>query len=665
MRKPILFRSFLGAMAALLSVVPSAQVQAAPAKAAPTNNQILDKILAGVKPGQKFVKIDDMLMPVEKVRAYRNKSGGNRTASGNRTTSSAFERHTTYWPNGIVPYVIDGSLQPAQRTLFIEGAREWESIARLKFIPRTTETDYVRVFRDAGDPNYSFVGKIGGVQDLSLGIYSNRAVAEHEIAHALGVIHEQSRSNRDTFVSIDFSNIVAGQENNFAIVEDSDNHGTYDFDSVMHYGQFDFAKDSSKPTIITKPGYTQFQNVMGQRDHLSVNDKQGMIDIYGGATPIVRPSNDLFSKAKVIEGSSGTVTGTNVSATHEVGEDNHAQGGGSASIWYRWRPVNRGTVTFTTKGSAIDTVLGVYLGLSVSTVTEVTSNDDVASNTTPADTTSSVTFPAQAGAIYYIAVDNSSKSGGTGDITLNWNQNVEATRIKLSGFVKTKTSQPLSSATITLTGTSSDNNLTSITVKTSKTGEYSFSNLVAGNYNLRASKAGYTFSPSTLKVKLSKTSTGNNFTATLTPTALLPQMSVSDLSIREGNAGDAFVTFTVSMSAPSKDAITVNYTTVNGTATSSSDYAATRGTLNFAPNVLSQTVNVKVRPDTQIESDETFSLSISGAAGANIVNKLGTATLLNDDAAAPTPAPSSSSPSARSAKIAVPTRLALLDSRLK
>src|SRR6185295_17615385 len=121
--------------------------------------------------------------------------------------------------------------------------------------------------------------------------------------------------------------------------------------------------------------------------------------------PPAPPPNDNFASAQVINGCSGTVTGTNVGATHETNEPNHSpdDGGGSRSVWYQWQSPSTGSVTITTAGSGFDTVLGVYTGNSVGSLLEIGGNsksDDVSQT----DKTSSVTFNAFAGTPYRIAV---------------------------------------------------------------------------------------------------------------------------------------------------------------------------------------------------------------------------------------------------------------------
>jgi chitinase len=71
----------------------------------------------------------------------------------------------------------------------------------------------------------------------------------------------------------------------------------------------------------------------------------------------------------------------------------------------------------------------------------------------------------------------------------------------------------------------------------------------------------------------------------------------------EGNAGITNFVFTVSLSNPSVQTLTVDYVTSNGTASSSSDYVPNSGTLTFAPGTTSATITVQVSGDTTVEPD--------------------------------------------------------------
>lgn len=109
-------------------------------------------------------------------------------------------------------------------------------------------------------------------------------------------------------------------------------------------------------------------------------------------------------------------------------------------------------------------------------------------------------------------------------------------------------------------------------------------------------------------------------------------LSIAANSIAEGNTGTSTLNLTVTLSAASKTPVAVSYATSDGTATAGSDYVAASGVLTFAPGQLSQQVPVLINGDTQLEPDETLTVTLSGAAGATIGTAAAVGTLLNDDA---------------------------------
>ncbi len=127
-----------------------------------------------------------------------------------------------------------------------------------------------------------------------------------------------------------------------------------------------------------------------------------------------QPANDNFTSASLIADASCSVAGSNVNATKETGEPNHAGNVGGRSIWYRWTAPSNGTVTFNTVGSVPDTLLAVYTGTAVNALTPVAAKDDL----NPPDRSSAVTFVASAGTPYQIAGDG--YSGAFGNISLTW-----------------------------------------------------------------------------------------------------------------------------------------------------------------------------------------------------------------------------------------------------
>ena len=122
------------------------------------------------------------------------------------------------------------------------------------------------------------------------------------------------------------------------------------------------------------------------------------------------PANDNFP-GTTLSGLPISGTGSNVGATKQAGEPNHAGNSGGASVWYSWTAPSSGPVTVDTCESDFDTLLGVYTGAAVNSLTGVASNDD------SCGTRSQVGFAATMGTTYRIAVDGS--NGQTGNVDLD------------------------------------------------------------------------------------------------------------------------------------------------------------------------------------------------------------------------------------------------------
>lgn len=151
-----------------------------------------------------------------------------------------------------------------------------------------------------------------------------------------------------------------------------------------------------------------------------------VVSLASGGEVAAQPPNDNFASAQVITGNSGSVAGSNVDATKEPGEPFHANNTGGHSIWYSWTPSSSGAARFTTCSSAIDTLLAVYTGSAVNALTLVAANDDSAVCGS-GSVRSSVTFRANSGTTYRIAVDGATRESGTaeGAISLNWSLTAE------------------------------------------------------------------------------------------------------------------------------------------------------------------------------------------------------------------------------------------------
>jgi hypothetical protein len=129
-----------------------------------------------------------------------------------------------------------------------------------------------------------------------------------------------------------------------------------------------------------------------------------------GPASAVAPGNDSFAAAIELSGRSDAVSGTNKDATTEPGEPNHAGEVGGASVWFRWMAPADGETTIETCGSDFDTLLAAYTGDAVTALTAIESNDDVCGFQ------SSISFTAEEGETYRIAVDG--RNGLTGLFSL-------------------------------------------------------------------------------------------------------------------------------------------------------------------------------------------------------------------------------------------------------
>ena len=171
-------------------------------------------------------------------------------------------------------------------------------------------------------------------------------------------------------------------------------------------------------------------------------------------------------------------------------------------------------------------------------------------------------------------------------------------------------------------------------------GTPTFSNgvtLVAGNLIVPAGVTSFSVTLPTVQDTLNEpTETvplslgGVTATGTITDNDPVPTLAINDVSVNEA-AGTA--TFTVTLSAASGQAVSVNYATANGTATAGQDYTATSGTLNFAAGQTTQTITVAITNDLVFEGSETFNINLTAPVNATIADAQGLGTIVDNDSA--------------------------------
>src|SRR3954454_14952732 len=125
---------------------------------------------------------------------------------------------------------------------------------------------------------------------------------------------------------------------------------------------------------------------------------------------VAAPGNDDFASAIVLSGAAGRVTGTNIDATLESGEQAPCDGG-IHTVWYRWRAPATGRVEWDTSGADFDTVLSAFVGDQVDSLIPVACNDTDITCTIPPCLTSRMQFLAQQGTVYQIQMNGFDETG--------------------------------------------------------------------------------------------------------------------------------------------------------------------------------------------------------------------------------------------------------------
>lgn len=232
------------------------------------------------------------------------------------------------WPNSTIPFTIQAGYPDSSMIYY--AINRVISTTNICMIPRTTETNYVEFVISGGcgssigmQPTKQFIGV-----NPACGIGSTI----HEILHAAGHFHEQTRQDRDDYITINFSNIVSGKEGNFQKYNTGIDVGPYDYKSIMHYGANGFAIDNNIPTIeINRPPGKSYTTI-GQRRVLSDGDIVAINQAYPATTGCsifpMKPNLSIRSLGTM------TIDGTIVTVQGRQIENNGTSASQPTEVWY-------------------------------------------------------------------------------------------------------------------------------------------------------------------------------------------------------------------------------------------------------------------------------------------------------------------------------------------
>ncbi|GAB3572926.1 Dot/Icm T4SS effector LegP [Spirosoma luteolum] len=179
-------------------------------------------------------------------------------------------RTSSRWPGKVVYYTIDPALPAINQDRVKNAIAHWQANTPMRFVLRTNQAGYV-VFR-AGSGCSANVGYSGTVQYVNLATGCSLGNTIHEIGHTIGLYHEHTRADRNSYVTVNMNNVTSGYEINFQTyverkIDGFDYQGGLDFNSIMLYSSYDFSANGL-PTLTKKDGST----FVAQRTALSAAD---------------------------------------------------------------------------------------------------------------------------------------------------------------------------------------------------------------------------------------------------------------------------------------------------------------------------------------------------------------------------------------------------------
>ncbi|XP_058476183.1 hatching enzyme 1.2 isoform X2 [Solea solea] len=205
---------------------------------------------------------------------------GDIAVSAGRRSKVCFAR-SCLWSKSVdghvyIPYKLSPDYTEIDTKQIKKGMENIEKGTCVRFVPRTHQRDYIDIQQKSGC--WSYLGSRGGRQTVSLQSPDcvQVGVVSHEFMHALGFVHEQSRFDRDNYVTIMWPNIWRDRLRNFEKFRTDNLDLPYDYGSIMHFGMYAYSQDG-EPTIIPKKSK---DTKLGQATTLSHIDRLKINKLY-------------------------------------------------------------------------------------------------------------------------------------------------------------------------------------------------------------------------------------------------------------------------------------------------------------------------------------------------------------------------------------------------
>lgn len=196
------------------------------------------------------------------------------------------------WPNRTIYYTIDSSLAKSANVL--QAMQNWEATGLYNMVERTStsQTNYIQIQTNDSKPgNYSnSIGMKGGMQIINFKENYSVGTATHELGHAIGLNHEQKRYDAESYLNINWDNIVDDETALYQYSPDPDGTtvGHYDYFSIMQYHRGSSSNAKNKDVDILTP--YDANAYIGQREALSVFDMNAAQSMYSDTISSIQVS---------------------------------------------------------------------------------------------------------------------------------------------------------------------------------------------------------------------------------------------------------------------------------------------------------------------------------------------------------------------------------------